>query len=162
MRKGIGLIQAIMIILIVSGMMIMVLKYASISARHISDTYVKEQTALFLDSAIEQALLEISLYKRTNNNCLSSNMMPYSPSSITKKGITYSATVTVKKYYLLDPSDDLDYCTGSGNPLQDIGVGIAESTSNSHGMALFEVEAKATKTDGTVVSRILKRTLQQP
>lgn len=161
MKKGVGLIQAIMIILIVSGMMIIVLKYASVSAKHISDTYVKEQTALFLDSAIEQTLLKISEHNRTIQ-CLADDMMPYSPATKTKKGITYSAEVAIKKYYLQVGSDDLAYCTGSLNPLQNIGISIAISSSNSHGIALLEVEAKATKTDGTIVSRILKRTLVQP
>ena len=157
MKNGVGLIQAIMIILIVSGMMIIVLKYASISSKHISDTYVKEQTALFLDSAIEQTLLEISLHER---NATSVCLQTFFPKEVQKRDITYSANVTIKKYYLQEGSDDLTYCPAP------LGISIKNSSSGSHGMALFEVEALATKNFGTpnatVVSRILRRTLQQP
>jgi len=157
MRKAMGLIQAIMIILVVSGMMLIVLKYASISARHVADTYIKEQNQLFLQSAVEQTLLAISFYDRSATpDCLSS----YSPTPFKKRGITYSADVNITKYYLQDGSDDLGYC---GSPL---GVGIKESSSISHGMVLLEVKSIATKNlgkaDEAIVSRILKRTLQQP
>lgn len=156
MRNAVGLIQAIMIILIISGMMIITLKYASISVKHTADTYVKEQTALFLDSAIEQTLLEISLYPRSTNNCLQTATIK----PITKKNITYSANVDIKRYYLQEGSIDLVNCPPS------LGVSIKPTSSGSHGMVLLEVEAKATKNAGTpnakVVSRILRRTLQQP
>jgi len=151
MRKAMGLIQAIIMILLISGMMLIVLKYASISAKHISDTYVKEQCELFLDSTIEQALLKISFYDReSNDKCLAS----FSPKSVTKRGVTYSASVKMIRYYLADDSDDLDYCST-------LGVSI-DKDSGSHGMTLFEVEINATRADGTVLSRILRRTLQQP
>ena len=43
------------------------------------------------------------------------------------------------------------------------GVGIKESSDISHGMVLLEVEVNATrKSDGRVLSRILRKTLQQP
>ena len=152
MKNGVGLIQAIMIILIVSGMMIIVLKYAAVSSKHVADTYVKEQTTLFLDSAIEQTLLAISDHNRSvTPDCLTT----YSPSTVQKRDITYSANVTITKYYLQNGSQDLADCGA-------LGVPIADTSSNSHGMALLEVEALATKADGTIVSRILRRTLQQP
>lgn len=156
MRNAVGLIQAIMIILIISGMMIITLKYASISVKHTADTYVKEQTALFLESAIEQTLLKISKHDRSDG-CLplDMTMSPYIPTSVTKRDITYSAQVTISRYYLQVNSPDLANCPA-------LGIAIANSSSGSHGMALLEVEAKATKSDGTVVSRILRRTLQQP
>ena len=162
MRKAMGLIQAIMIILVVSGMMLIVLKYASISSRHVADTYVKEQNQLFLQSAIEQTLLAISLHPRANNDCLTSpTITPKSP-----RGITYSANVDIKKYYLqydTDPNSDYQLCNGTTNLEV---VGIKQSSDISHGMALLEVTSTATKdagtSDATVVSRILKRTLQQP
>ncbi|MEA2099029.1 MAG: hypothetical protein U9P72_02765 [Campylobacterota bacterium] len=151
MRKAIGLIQAIMIILLLSGMMVLVIKYASISARHVADTYVKEQNELFLSSTIEQALLAISEHNRSANGCLDS----YSPTNITNnRDITYSSKVNVIRYYLEDGSDDLADCPILGIPI--------DTETDSHGMALFEIEVNATRADGTVVSRILRRTLQQP
>jgi len=157
MRKAMGLIQAIMIILIVSGMMVLVLKYASISAKHVADTYIKEQNELFLDSTIEQTLLAISENNRSANHCLDQ----YSPTSVKKRNITYSSHTNIIKYYLEEGSQDLDDCQNTNIYGDIIGISIDEAT-DSHGMALFEIEVNATKSDGTVISRILRRTLQQP
>ncbi len=157
MRKAMGLIQAIMMILIVSGMMVLVLKYASISARHVADTYIKEQNELFLSSTIEQALLAISEHNRSSSGCLDY----YKPTSVKKRDIIYSAQVDIIKYYLDEDSDDLDDCNNTNKYGERIGISI-NSDGDSHGMALFEMEVNATKADGTVISRILKRTLQQP
>ena len=153
MRKGLGLIQTIAIILLISGMMIIVLKYASISAKHTRNTFVREQSELFLNSAIEQALLAISFHNRSDGGkCLPT----FSPTSVTKRDITYSANVNMIRYYLQNGSDDLSDCS-------DLGVGIEESSDISHGMTLMEVEVNATrKSDGRVICRILRRTLQQP
>ncbi len=163
MRRAVGLWQAIMMILLVSGMMIIVLKYASISAKHTRNSFVREQAELFLNSAIEQALLKISLHQRTNGDCLSSPTI----TSITKRGITYSANIDIIKYYLQSGSDDLDNkCTNNNKYGNKIGVEIGTGDGDSHGMAMFEVEVNATKSAGTpqeeVICRILRRTLQQP
>jgi len=158
MRKAMGLIQAIMMILIVSGMMVLVLKYASISAKHVADTYIKEQNELFLDSTIEQTLLAISEHNRsTNQECLDK----YTPTSVKKRDITYSSNVNIIKYYLEEGSQDLSDCQNTNIYGEVLGISINEAT-DSHGMALFEIEVNATKTDGTVISRIIRRTLQQP
>lgn len=157
MKKAFGLIQAIMIILIISGMMVLVLKYASISSKHVADTYIKEQNELFLTSTIEQTLLEISENNRSANHCLDH----YLPISIVKRDINYSSRVDIIKYYLEDGSDDLNDCQNTNKYGDVIGISINKDT-DSHGMALFEIEVNATKSDGTVISRILRRTLQQP
>lgn len=145
-----GIWQAIMMILIVSGMMMIVLKYASISSKHVANTFVREQSELYLNSVIEQTLLAISLHDKVNNGCFTT---PFTP-SITNRGITYNAQVNITKYYLQTGSDDLTACA--------IGVAISPNTELSHGMALLEIEVTAKKQNGTIVSRILRRTLQQP
>ena len=152
-RKGLGLLQAIAMILIVSGMMLIVLKYASISAKHIRNSFIREQSELFLNSAVEQALLEISFYNRKDNNqCLEKATIK----DVKKRGIKYSASIVMKKYYLQNGSDDLGYCST-------LGKGIEESSDISHGMVLLEVEVNATRrSDNVVINRIIRRTLQQP
>ncbi len=151
MRNAMGLIQAIMMILIISGMMLIVLKYASISSKHTQNSFIREQNELYLTSIVEQTLLAISDHNRSDG-CLKS----YTPKDITKRNITYSAVVNITKYYLQIGSQDLSDCNTSG------GIGIEESSNISHGMALLQVEVKATNGDGIIVSRILRRTLQQP
>ncbi|MCJ7766428.1 MAG: hypothetical protein MUP09_10870, partial [Thiovulaceae bacterium] len=142
---GFGLWQALMMMLIVSGMMVVALKYARISAEHTTDTYLREQTELYMNSAIEMALLAISQHDRSTGGCLSN----YSAPDVSMRGVTYSSDINITKYYLLKGGAD------SCSQTQWIG------TEESHGMVMLEVEAKATSGSKTVV-RILRRTLQRP
>jgi len=135
-----------MIILIISGLMIVVLKYSRIAAEHTADTYVREQLELYLNSAIEMTLLEISLRDKTS--CLNT----YTPPSVTKKKTVYSANVNVTKYYLLNGIGEFGSCSAVIENIE---------SEETHGMVLLEVEALAT-VDGNVTSRILRRTLQRP
>ncbi len=145
-RGGFGLWQALMIMLIVSGMMAVAMKYARISAEHTSDTYLREQTELYMNSAIEMALLAISQHDRSTG-CLTS----YSAPDVTGRAVTYSSDINITRYYML--KGDADSCAPSLT--QTIG------TEETHGMVMMEVEAKATRDSKTVV-RILRRTLQRP
>lgn len=160
MRRAFGLWQAIMIILLISGLMIVVLKYAAVSSKHIQNSFLREQSELFLNSAIEIALLDISLYdKEAKQKLLTESNI----TSVSKRNgvIEYNAHVDIVKYYLQKDTPkvkDLTYCKNtSGIECVEIKEGVAES----HGMALFEVEVNAS-VNGKVVSRILRRTLQQP
>ncbi len=155
MRKAIGLMQAIMMILIVSGMMLIVLKYASISSKHTQNSYIREQTELYLTSIVEQTLLKISFHDRNASGCLKS----YKPDkNITKRGITYSADVNITKYYMQKDSNDYDKTKCNGVVFE-----IGDGKDSSHGMILLEVEVKATRdSDNRIISRIIRRTLQQP
>ena len=145
-KKGFGLWQAIMIILIISGLMVVVIKYSRIAAKHTADTYVREQLELYLNSVVEMTLLEISLRDKTT--CLSA----FSAPTITKKKVTYSADINVTKYYLLNGITEFGSCASSIQNIQ---------SQETHGMVLLEIEALAT-VDGNTTSRILRRTLQRP
>ncbi len=152
-RYGFGLWQALIIILIVSGLMIVTLKYSKIAAHHTADTYVKEQLELYLDSVIEMTLLSISLQDRETLGCIDS----YIPPSITKKNVTYSANIEITKYYFYTQSDDFtgSYCAASSASVIEI------ESEETHGMIMMEVDA-VVRVSGTVVKRILRRTLQRP
>ncbi|RUM61939.1 MAG: hypothetical protein DSZ03_07665 [Sulfurimonas sp.] len=149
MRRALGIWQAIMMILLISGMMIVVLKYASISAKHVANTYISEQNELFLNSAIEQALLAIAFHDRTSG-CLGS----FSPPDVTVRGITYHADVTITRYYLQEGSQDLALCPT-------LGYAIKPGSALSHGMALLEIRSSASK-GITRLKTTVRRTLQQP
>lgn len=152
MRKAIGIWQAIMMILLVSGMMIVVLKYASISSKHVADTYVREQAELYLNSVIEQTLLAISKRNRSVDGCLFFYDPP-EPTDLNNHGKVYSAHVDIEKYYLLAGSDDEGYC-GSAKT-------VSIQSEETHGMVMLDVEVNAT-IDGEPKVRILRRTLQRP
>jgi len=144
--NGFGLWQALMIILIISGLMVVVLKYSRIAAQHTADTYVREQLELYLNSVVEMTLLEISLRDKTS--CLST----FTPPSVTKKNVVYSATVTITKYYLLNAVSEFGSCTATI---------IHIESEETHGMIMMEVEALAS-VDSNVTARILRRGLQRP
>lgn len=152
LKKAFGLWQAIMIILIISGLMIVILKYSRIAAEHTSDTYVKEQTELYLNSAIEMTLLAISDQNRSID-CLTS----FTPPGISVRSIDYNASVAITKYYLLsnDSQGDNINCTNAGATVINI------QSEETHGMVMLEVTATAS-VDGNVTTRILRRTLQRP
>ena len=145
-RKGFGLWQAIMIILIISGLMVVVIKYSKIAAKHTADTYVREQLELYLNSVVEMSLLSISLQDKSS--CVSN----YVPPVVTKKGVAYSGNVDVKSYYLLNGTNEFTSCAATIENIQ---------TEETHGMILMEIEVIATQ-DGNITSRILRRTLQRP
>jgi len=147
-RSAFGLWQAIMIILIISGLMIVILQYSRIAAKHTGDSYIREQLELYLNSVVEMTLLEISLRDRSASGCLSA----YTAPSVIKKGVSYSANVNVRKYYLLAGSTDAGLCGGLSVPIE---------SEETHGMVLMEIEALAS-VNGATVSRILRRTLQRP
>lgn len=60
MRRAFGMIQVIFFMLILSGMLTIAMKYATITTKQTTDLYVKEQAELFMTSAVELALLGIS------------------------------------------------------------------------------------------------------
>ena len=59
MRRGFGMMQVIFFMVILSGILAISLKYASISVKQTEDLYIKEQGELFMQSAIELSLLGI-------------------------------------------------------------------------------------------------------
>jgi hypothetical protein len=145
-----GLIQAMIMMLLVSGMMLLVLKYASISAKHTADSYLHEQAELYLNSSIEKALLAISAYDRKlHDDCYKS----YSDSTPLNYGKKFSVYIKMETYYLLKDSEDIGYC--------DTSIVTPITTPESHGMVIMDVEVNAT-IDGVLTKRILRRTLQRP
>ncbi len=93
MKKAFGLISALIVMLLVSTLLVAVAKFAFVSAKHTSDTYLIERGELFMQSAIENALLAIEGYDRKKNgNCL--KYIHFTDSD--KK---FEANVTVLRYY---------------------------------------------------------------
>ncbi len=151
MKKGFGLIQTLIIILLVSGLMVMALKYASLTAKQTADSYMRERAELFMKSAIELTLLAISGYDRkSNGNCLQEV-------NVTSPDQRFLADINITKYYLLEGSDDCTYCGNRCQPIQ---------TEDSHGMVMLEVKVESNDTNprnrGREKIKLLRRTLQRP
>ena len=134
-RTAFSIIHVILIIVIMAGMLSLTLRYANISVRHTSDSYLREEAELFMRSAIELSLYTISSYSRNaNSNCLeditiNSPLIGANPSR-------FIATVRVTDYYLVNGSSDYNMCSANGganttyHPI---------STDDSHGMVSLEI-----------------------
>ncbi len=146
LAKAFGLWQALMIILIISGIMLVTLKYSRIAVQHTADSYVREQLELYLNSVMEATLLEISLQDKSS--CVST----YTPPSVSKKGVVYAGSVNIEKYYLLNGVSEFGSCSATIENIQ---------SEESHGMVLMQIEVTATR-DGNISNRLLRRTLQRP
>ncbi len=71
MKKGIGLLWALIILLLVSTMMVFIAKVAFISQKHTTISYGMQRGELFMQSCIENSILAIEGYDRKqNNDCL--------------------------------------------------------------------------------------------
>jgi len=149
MRHGFGLIQALIVIVLISGIMVIAMKYAQVTVKQTGDLYVRESAELFMDSAVELTLLAISGYERnTTSKCLHEV-------NITSPDKRYKADVNITQYFLLAGSSDIGYCDRN----------VSIQTEESHGMAMLEVtvETNAThpKNQGKQI-RLTRRTLQRP
>lgn len=145
MRSAFGLPQALMIILVVSGIVTVTMKYASINAQHYADSYTREQGELFLQSATEAALLRIGAYNRSGGTCMSD----LNVSSIDHK---FNANVTIERYYLADGT------TCSNVPFQSI------QTEESHGMVSMNIVVESNVSNPKIFHpvRLIRRSLQRP
>lgn len=151
MRRAFGLPQVLLIILFIGGIVSVTMRYASLGAKHYSDSYTREQAELFLQSATEAALLRIGAYDRntSTHECLK-NL------NVTSADGRFRAAVTVERYYLADASTCSNVAT------------TAIQTEESHGMMSLRVvvtstdpQADPSKKIGNPV-RLERRSLQRP
>lgn len=145
MRTAFGLAQALMIILVISGIVTVTMKYASINAQHYADSYTREQAELFMQSATEAALLQISGHNRTTQGCLRDL-------NITSSDSRFIAQVTVEKYYLADGT----ICTG--------GLSVPIQSEESHGIIIMNIIVETNASNSKVLHpvRLERRSLQRP
>ena len=167
MRTAFNLLMAIGIILILSGAAIMTMKYVSISAKHISDSYIKEQAEIFAQSVMEATILKIEGHDRnassTNNsaetfdgNCTKSLVFNSSDGK-------FHADVNITKYYLYNgvDNDGVYHCSTQTKNELDVNI----STSESHGYVMIETVVTTNPNNAKVKDskiRIVKRSLQRP
>ena len=92
MRKGFGMIQVILFMVILSTILTIMMKYASITSKQTEDLYLKESAELFMQSAIETALFGISQHDRSGG-CLNT-LHIISPDN------RFFADINITNYYL--------------------------------------------------------------
>jgi competence protein ComGF len=154
MRRGFGLLQALLIIIMISGIMTIAMKYATISTKQTADLYVRESAELFMNSAVELSLLAIQGYDRqTHGNCLQEV-------NITSSDRRFRADINISKYYVYQGDDN------NGSNFQCDNNRIqAIQTEDSHGFVMLEVTVETNSThpkNHNKHIRLTRRTLQRP
>ena len=70
MKRAFGVISALIIMLLIATLMVAVVKFAFISVKHTSDSYLIQRAQLFMQSSMENAILAIEGNDRKSNGCL--------------------------------------------------------------------------------------------
>jgi hypothetical protein len=147
LKRAFNLLLAIFIILLISGLGILTMRYVKISATHFADSFVKEQGLLFKDSVIEATLLKIEGTDRSKECKNRFNFI--------SADNRYEANVTILKYFLYQgrDNDGKQYCTNV----------VEINTTESHGYVLMEVNV-STREGARVQNpiHIYQRSLQRP
>jgi len=138
LRKGIGLIWAIIILLLIATLMMAVTKIAFFSVKHTSDTYMLQRAQLFMQSAIENAILAIEGFDRSNGKCLKTI-------HFVDEDKRFEANISILRYYIYKncPSS-CDICIpiktdfSNGYVLMDVKVASLNSAKNDNKKILLE------------------------
>ena len=149
MRKGFGLISALIIMLLIATLMVAVVKFAFISVSHTGDTYLQQRAQLFMQSAIENAIMAIEGYDRKDKgNCLKKM-------HFVDENNKFEANISVLRYYC--------YNTNCGCSSNDVSSGLVKQidTADSHGYVLMKVIVTNKNSDIKKI-RLEKVTLQRP
>ena len=145
MRKGFGIIVAIIIMMTIAFLMSMSIGLSTGTTKQTSDLYIKEQANLLIRSATEYALLAISGHNH-NINCVK-NITIYEPNETNPQ---YIATVNIAYIANGAPSS----CPLLSNDIV---------TKESNLTAIVDVTVEAQKILGiTEPIRVHRRTIQKP
>ena len=145
MKRGFGVISAIIILILIASLMSVVVKISFMSVHHTQSTYLQQRAQLFMQSAVENAIMAIEGYKR-NSDCLRDI------SFIDENGM-FEANITVLRYYCYDLND----CP-CGSLVKQI------ETPKSHGYVLMKVVVESNLSNPRIEKKIRleKITLQRP
>ena len=145
MKKAFGLMSAIIILLLISTLLVAVVKFAFVSVKHTSDSYLIQRAQLFMQSSIENAIMAIEGYKRSSD-CLSNI-------HFIDENNMFEANITILRYYCYDNDD----C-----PCEDLNKSI--KTDKSHGYVLMRVVVESNISNPRVDRqiRLITTTLQRP
>jgi len=152
MRKGFGLITAIIVLVVVSTLMTLMISLSTTSVKQTTDLYFKEEAELLARSAVEFGLLAISGHEN-NSSCVEHINISY-PSSAYP---THEANLTL--YYIYDKRQlPLPTCGAS----HILATNIETNNSNLTTMIDVRVSVRQDITGITEPIVIQRRTIQKP
>jgi len=142
MRRGFGMIQVILFMVILSTILTITMKYASVTTKHTEDLYLKESAELFMQSAIEIALFGISTHDRSAG-CLNEV-------HIISSDNRFIADINITNYYLFSTQ-------GCDNEK-------IIMTEESNGMVMLDIVLVSDDTHpkNTRPIRLIRHTMQRP
>jgi len=143
LKKGFGIITAIIVVAAISGIGILLLTLSSSRVKKSTDEYLQIQAELLAQSATEYAIMRIEGFDRSSGNCLKSIDIKASP---------FQINVSIR--YFLTPSASalLFQCTDT----------IINNDPNANNTVLIDVNVKtALRLDSQENISFHKRTLQQ-
>jgi len=147
LKKGFGLITALIILILVAGVLGVVLRLANFNIKHKSDSYLGERARIFMQSSIENTLMAIEGYNRiAHNNCLKKLHF------VDEDG-RFEANVTVLRYYCYDLKD----CPNCS-------IAKKIDTDQSHGNVVLKVVVESNRSNprNSGYIRLERITLQRP
>ena len=147
MKRAFGVISALIIMLLIATLMVAVVKFAFISVKHTSDSYLIQRAQLFMQSSIENAILAIEGNDRKSNGCLKNI-------HFTDENNMFEANITVLRYYCFDEND----CNCNSDLINDI------QTDKSQGYVLMKIVVESITSHPRINKniRLEKVTLQRP
>ncbi len=150
MKKAFGLPQTLLIMIFVATIAIMGVRYSKVAVNHYGDTYIKEQAQLFMQSAKEWALYEISGHDRKTKGCWQGGVLKRNDLLVKKPHVDFVATVKAETYFLLEGSEDLAFCGSLGKSIK---------TPESHGFVQLYIVVKSVgaKNEITLKNRSIQR-----
>ena len=144
-RKGMAMIMAIMVIVILATIMGMAISLSSETTKRTTDIYLYEQSVLLAKSAAEYALLRISLDNNVTNPC-NVTSLNFSP-DIDNDGISdfYDINISIKYSYTNYPATcpasvqfaQITTPEQNGSVLLDIAVSVNDSTVSTEPIRYF-------------------------
>ena len=133
MRNGFGIIQAIFFILAISFVGLVAIEYSKISMKTTTDTYLKEQADIFMQSATEFGILAILNQDRKNIGCLKHI-------KIISQDQRFFADIDITDYMLRDYNSTLQdetWCSGIGVNIHH----VSDQILNGSGIFYVRVES---------------------
>ena len=154
MKKAFGIMTALLILVLVSFLLMLILKASSVGVKHVSDSYIKEQAELFMQSSIENAIMAIEGYER-NKSSASNSHKCLKDIYFTSSDNRFKSHTQVLTYYCYNTDD-----CGCEDAVRVVKI----QTNKSHGNVLLKTEVETTDSlrNGGKKLRFSKVTLQKP
>ncbi len=146
LKKGFGIITAIIVVMAISGIVMLILMLASGRVKKTTDEYLNLQAKLLADSAVEYAIMRIEGFDRSGGGCLKQVNITANP---------FDINISIKYFMTQDLAASLPSCQSAI-----LTPYITEYSAN--GTALLDIYVTYKDKTSNETIKIHKRTVQKP